>query len=84
MGAQTLKRKKELNYRRGPTWSCCGHCNHFVPVFQVHNLDGSIKGEESRCRIMGLRHGRAYRINPKNICDRHDNSRYMKRLKGEQ
>lgn len=24
-----------------------------------------------------------YRINPANICDAHDNSRYLKRLKGE-
>ena len=79
MGTPRLKIKTELNYRRGYTSRSCNDCNHIV-AFR-HASDGPVR--EFRCQIMGVNPGRLYRINPANICDAHDNSRYLKRLKGE-
>jgi len=75
MGVPLLKKKKELNYRRGTTAHSCSECNYYVPVKDAEKREG-------RCRIMGLKPGRAYRILPHFICDRHDNSRSLKRLRG--
>lgn len=77
MGVARLKKKTELNYRRGTTSRYCGHCNHCV-AFQ--KADGSSK--YFRCRIIGLESGRLYSIHPQNICDAWDDSRYMERLTG--
>ena len=74
MGSPTVKKKVELNYRKGSAAHDCSECNYFVP--------GHTCGSGPRCRIMGLLPGRSYRINPKNICDAHDSSRYMERLMG--
>ncbi len=75
MGTPRLRIKTELNYRRGYTSRSCNHCNHLVTVPSEKHL-------EYRCTIIGVKPGRLYRINPNNICDAHDNSRYLKRLKG--
>ena len=72
MGAPTLKKKVELNYRRGTTAHDCSECNAFVAEFEVRAINGKILKKEPRCMVMGLKDGRAYRINPKNICDTHD------------
>lgn len=77
MTVARLKIKNELNYRRGYTGRSCIHCNHCVAR---QAADGSYK--EYRCRIIGLNAGRLYRINPNSICDKHDNSRYLARLRG--
>ena len=82
MGSARLKKKTELNYRRGTTSRYCEHCNHYVSSFPACTPDGKFRAFEPRCEIMGLQNGRAYRIHPANICDRHDNSRYLKRLRG--
>jgi len=76
MGSPTLKKKSELNYRHGSTAHSCSECNAYVPDFDVRATfqDGEHLRFESRCRVMGLKAGRAYRINPKNICDAHNNS----------
>jgi len=74
MGSPTLKKKIELHYRKGSAAHDCSECNHFVPSHP--------EGSGPRCRVMGLKPGRAYRINPKFICDAYDNSRYMERLMG--
>jgi hypothetical protein len=74
MGSPSLQKKKELHYRRGPTSRACSDCNHFIWL-------GSDTERDGRCKIMGLEPGRAYRINPDNICDAHDNSEYLKRLR---
>ena len=81
MGTPRLKIKTELNYRRGYTSRSCGDCNHFVPAFKAFTKPFEV-GHGDRCEIMGLHLGRLYRINPNNICDKHDNSRYLARLKG--
>lgn len=77
MGVPRLQIKRDLNYRQGYTSRSCGHCNHCVAY---QRADGASK--EYRCRIIGLNEGRAYRINPKSICDKHDNSNYLTRLRG--
>jgi len=82
MGAPTLKKKIELNYRRGTTAHDCSECDAFIPYFEVHGIGGKLLATEPRCMLMGLKDGRAYRINPNNICDAHDNSDYIKRLRG--
>lgn len=75
MGTQRLKMKSELNYRTGYTSRSCSDCNYF-------ESRGCLKDrvQSARCEIMGLRDGRLYRINPKNICDRFNNSVYLERL----
>jgi len=87
MGVKRLKIKNELNYKRGLTWAYCGQCDHFVPQYHVPGSwaeKGEIESlrDEPRCKIIGLKPGRQYRINPANICDRYDNTEHMKRLKG--
>jgi len=82
MGAPTLKKKKELNYRRGTTTHDCSECNAYVGKFEVYGIGGKLLRTEPRCMLMGLKDGRAYRVNPKNICDAHDNSEFIKRLRG--
>lgn len=78
-----LKIKEQLHYKRCPTWGCCGDCNHFVKDFQVRSCGrgGEVIKEEGRCRIIGLEHGRMYRILPHFFCDKFNNSEYLKRLK---
>jgi hypothetical protein len=82
MGSIRLKKKTELNYRRGNTAHACHECNHYVPNFAVSGCNGEILQQEPRCAVMGLKNGRAYRINPNSICDAHDNSKLLERLKG--
>jgi len=83
MGAPTLKKKKELNYRKGRAWKNCHDCNSFAQKLIDTNGNKHVYGPgEGRCTIIGLFPGRAYRINPKNICDAHDNSDLLKRLRG--
>lgn len=81
MGTPQLKKKKQFNYRRGTTAHDCSECNHFVWEFEVHGIGGEVLRAEHRCKIMGLKDGRAYRINHKNICDAHDNSEHLKQYK---
>ncbi|MDX9894312.1 MAG: hypothetical protein RBS34_02635 [Desulfofustis sp.] len=78
-----LKKKQEVNYRRGRTWASCSQCDHFVREFQVVGIGGKVLGVEARCRIVGLEPGRQYRVLPHYWCDRYDNTEGLKRLKGE-
>jgi hypothetical protein len=82
MGSQRLKKKTELNYRKGRTGHHCSYCNHFVSRFEVKLIGGETKGFEPRCRIMGLQMSIKYRINPENLCDAYDNSEYLQRPRG--
>jgi len=79
MGVKRLKIKDELHYRSGRTMHHCSDCNHFVAGEQP--IPGKLFGDP-RCSVIGLKPGRQYRINPKNICDRYDNSFKIERLKG--
>ena len=81
MGSPQLKKKKEMHYRRGYTHSSCDTCNDYVSRYKVRGIGGEVKGEEPRCKTMGLKGGRAYRIGPNNICDKFDNSKLMERLR---
>ena len=82
MGSPTLKKKIELDYRRGSKAHDCSECNAYVAQFEVRGLGGTLLCIEPRCMVMGLKDGRAYRIKPNNICDAHDNSEHLKRLTG--
>jgi hypothetical protein len=84
MGVKRLKIKNELNYKKGRTWKNCGQCDHFVQNFDLvgHDSYGAQVTTEPRCKIIGLKPGRQYRIHPANICDRYDNAEGLKRLKG--
>lgn len=81
MGVARPKIKDEVHYRKGRTWAYCAQCNHFVREYQVTGIGGEVIGTEPRCRIIGLKDGRGYRINPDYICDHWNNSEYMKRLR---
>jgi len=74
MGVPSLKIKQELNYRRGYTHAHCNDCNYFLPQYPVKGCKGNPLGNEPRCRVIGLENSRRYRINPKYICDKFDNS----------
>lgn len=78
-----LKKKQEVNYRRGRTWASCSGCDHFVRRFELVGIDGAVLGVEQRCRVIGLEPGRQYRVSPNNWCDRYDNTRTLERIKGE-
>lgn len=83
MGVKRLRIKDELHYRPGGTGHHCSACNHYLA--KPHNpIDLGLMDPlpDPRCRLIGLKPGRQYRINPKNICDRYDNSNMLKRLKG--
>lgn len=76
-----LKKKQEVNYRRGRTWADCSGCDHFVREFKVVGIGGVELGVEHRCRVIGLEMGRQYRVSPKNWCDRYDNTRTLAKIR---
>lgn len=77
-----LKKKDELNYRRGYTHSHCGDCDFFVPDFRVMGIGGEFLRYEPRCKEIGLRDGRMYRVSRNNICDLFDNTETIRRIRG--
>lgn len=85
MGVPKLKIKKELNYGKRSTSKECRCCNHFVKEFEIHGGaggPGSIAWEP-RCKVIGLKPGRVFRINPDLHSDSYDGSNYLKKLRGE-
>jgi hypothetical protein len=84
MGSPQLKAKRELNYRRGTISKQCSNCRDFMSTFDTQKVllfgDGD-SDTFGRCVSIGIQPGRAYRISPDGLCDKHDNSEYMKRLK---
>jgi hypothetical protein len=71
MGVPNIKAKRDLNYRRKSASRSCADCDHaWHPSFD----------KWPRCEIIGLGNGRAYRISPNCMCDKHDNSKYMEML----
>lgn len=83
MGSQRLKKKIELNYRRGSTCHHCGVCDFYYPEFDTPQFGSGPTKKEPRCRIIGLLSGRAYRIHPNHICDAYDNTQRLAQLTGE-
>ena len=79
-----LKKKIDLNYRKGTTSKSCNYCDHFLSKFKLTGIQGGLADTvKPRCKIMGMGEGRRYDINPDHICDAHDQSEYLSRLKGE-
>jgi hypothetical protein len=77
MGQARLAIKNKLNYRSGYTSRSCSTCDHFTTMCEMDD-----PAHPGRCDVVGLKIGRLYRINPKCICDKHDDSRYLARLRG--
>ncbi len=83
MGSVRLKKKTELNYRKGSTNEAenCKHCENFVPefVFMSCTVFNGAKCEvrrfESRCRIMGLKSSAKYRVRADHRCIAHTTSK---------
>ncbi|MBI5550720.1 MAG: hypothetical protein HY911_04370 [Desulfobacterales bacterium] len=69
MGIPSLKKKIELNYRRGTTAFHCSVCDNY-------RANGWAPG----CTVMELKPGRAYKIGPNNRCDAFDNTQRLKAL----
>lgn len=65
-----LKIKKELNYRRGNRKAKCSYCTSFVSSFSCTGIGGYDMGEQPRCKVIGLKPGRMYRVGLDNLCDR--------------
>lgn len=82
MGTAKLKKKSELNYRRGYTWRHCSDCNHYVTM-AIKGINDEDLGTQPRCRIIGLKAGRMYRVHPASICDAFDGSESLARIKGK-
>lgn len=61
MGAKMLKRKVELNYRRGTVARCCTHC--------CNRIGPSVTDVNLRCKAIGDKPGRMYVISPAYVCD---------------
>jgi len=81
MGVSRLKKKIELNYRRGRTWQSCSECDHFVRYFSIHQPGKpDLVHTEPRCQIIGLECGRAYRVSPDGLCDAFDNTEKLAAL----
>ena len=81
MGTPQLRIKKTQNYRHGYASRSCSTCDNFTEV-QIAGIAGQDLGKQPRCKFFGLDAGRMYRINPQYICDAHDGSRGLERLKG--
>jgi hypothetical protein len=79
MSRRKLKKKIELNYRKGPAHKSCSDCNYFLRDYDLKLYGGGTRIEH-RCKVMGVSALREYKINPDYICDRHDNSERLKRL----
>ena len=77
-----LKKKREVNYRRGTTGRHCAVCDHFECAFQVRGCNCEPLAIEPRCAVIGLENGRAYRIGAKNLCDRFDNTKRLAAIMG--
>ena len=77
-----LKKKREVNYRKGTTGQHCAVCDHFECAFQVRSCNGRPLALAPRCAVIGLENGRAYRIGEKNLCDRFDNSKRLAAIMG--
>lgn len=79
MGSVRLKKKTELNYRKGSTNESvnCKTCENFVPEFDVisctvfNGEKSEVLRIESRCKIMGLKSSIKYRVWPDYRCDAH-------------
>ena len=80
MGSPQLKAKRDLNYRRKSQSRSCEDCNYYLAEFQETGIGGVRLGIHGRCELIGLNNGRAYRISPSGLCDKHDISRYMEKL----
>lgn len=75
--------KKKMNYRHGYASRSCSDCNSFQLV-KIKGIGGADLGVQPRCEWIGSAAGKNYRINPKNICDRFDNSKLLARLNPRQ
>lgn len=71
MGVKRLKIKDDLNYRRGYTWKQCSYCDYYASGFGIVSANHAETINEPRCKIIGLKPGRQYRINPGNVCDKY-------------
>lgn len=63
MGVKRIKIKDEVNYRRGQAAKKCEFCQHFVDRFPVRDKT------EPRCKVIGLKEGRGYKVSRNNLCD---------------
>ena len=80
MGTQRLKIKNQLNYRRGSTHKHCSDCNHYLTM-PIKGIGGEDLGIQPRCKIIGTKPGRMYRVHPENICDAFDGSKKLYMLR---
>jgi hypothetical protein len=84
MGVKRLKIKDDLRYRpKSSDRGGCAECDSFVRDMEIKDFrtislgngmraSGIVHTIEHRCRRIGLKPGRQYKINPKYYCDRFD------------
>lgn len=79
-----LPKKVELNYRHGDEKHRCARCNYFKAAVGIAMTPGGNPAPaKSRCKVIGLKHGKAYEVDPAFVCDAYDNSFILKKLRGE-
>lgn len=77
-----LKKKKELNYRRGTVNVCCSKCDNFIKAQRITGIGGRDLGTEPRCSVIGTGSSRRYRVHPASVCNEFDDTMYAARLMG--
>lgn len=71
--------KLRYAYRKKSASRSCSDCNHYVSPGTVPPTFDKF----ARCRIISVAPGRAYRISPNGLCDKHDNSEYLTRFRND-
>jgi hypothetical protein len=74
MGGPWVNRLKvDVRYRRaGVKADHCRSCNHYVERFRVSGPRPHEAGFHPRCRVLGLKAQRRYKVYPDYVCDRFD------------
>jgi hypothetical protein len=64
-----LKAKKAVNYRKGNKQTRCLFCVSFIQDYQCVGIGDANLGQQPRCKVIGLKPGRMYRVSSDYRCD---------------
>jgi len=64
-----LKKKQEVKYRKGNRTARCLYCTWFEPEFNCVGIGGVGLGKQPRCKEIGLKPGRMYRVSSDHVCN---------------
>ena len=64
-----LKAKVAVKYRKGTKRERCLYCTNYVPEFECIGINNEVLGTQPRCKVIGLKPGRFYRVSSDHRCD---------------